>query len=86
MWFTALGDNIKKEDWLINLLAKLFSNSPSALTLFRGNPFPEKPPNWIRIMSYKYNFTNQKDCNETRLTKTEIDNLIIYFIYWSFGR
>jgi hypothetical protein len=65
MWFAALGNNINQEPWLINLVAKLFSNSPSALTLFRGNPFPDKPPNWLRILSYKYHFTNHKERNET---------------------
>lgn len=36
---------------------RLYYNSPAALTLFINNPFPNKPPDYIRIESYLYNFT-----------------------------
>jgi hypothetical protein len=56
MWFAALGD-VNGATWLIQLINRLFYNSPAALTLFTDNPFPTKAPDYIRIQAYSYNFT-----------------------------
>jgi len=55
MWFAALS-NINYEPWLINMVGRLFSNSSSVNALIKKNPFISKPPNYIRIKAFKYNF------------------------------
>ena len=35
---------------------KLLHNDPGALNLFGGNPFPQKPPRYIRAVLYRYEF------------------------------
>jgi len=55
MWFAALGE-INREPWLVNMMGRLFSNSQSVLNLLAKNPFEEKPPQYLRIMRYKYAF------------------------------
>lgn len=48
MWFAALS-NVNREPWLINMLGRLFSNSPSTTYMLKHNPFAKKPPNYLRI-------------------------------------
>ena len=55
MWFAALSD-INHQQWLANMLARIFSNSSSVLSLLEKNPFPERPPTYLRISKYKYFF------------------------------
>lgn len=55
MWFAALAE--PNSPWFFSLIHKLYYNSPSALSLFAGNPFPEEPPDYIRVQLYSYNFT-----------------------------
>jgi hypothetical protein len=56
MWFAAMG-NYRQYPWLLNLVAKLLRNQPDALELLRVNPFPEKPPRYVRVLHYVYRFT-----------------------------
>lgn len=56
MWFAALG-SLNENVWVVNLINRLFSNSPSVMTLFKTNPFEEEPPEHIRIQYYLLNFT-----------------------------
>jgi hypothetical protein len=55
MWFAAMAT---PEDypWTLNLVWKLLHNDPTALSLFAGNPFPEKPPRHVRAVLYRYSF------------------------------
>jgi len=55
MWFAAMG---APDDypWTITLIAKLLHNDPGALSLFAANPFPDKPPLYIRAVLYRYSF------------------------------
>lgn len=65
MCSAALGNDINSEIWLINLIAKIFKNSPSIMTIFKDNPFPANGPNYIRIHKFKYWFTNKTETKET---------------------
>mmetsp|Transcript_19269 Transcript_19269/g.35355 ORF Transcript_19269/g.35355 Transcript_19269/m.35355 type:complete len:534 (+) Transcript_19269:1676-3277(+) len=56
MWFAALG-SINENVWMVNLINRLFYNSPSVMTLFEVNPFAEEPPEHIRMQYYLLNFT-----------------------------
>jgi predicted DCC family thiol-disulfide oxidoreductase YuxK len=57
MWFAALG-NYQQNPWLVNFCLRLLQGSPEVLALMGHNPFPEKPPVFIRAELYEYHFTN----------------------------
>jgi Lipase maturation factor len=62
MWFASMSSP-NEYPWTLNLISKLLHNDPGALGLFAGNPFPDRPPHWIRAVLYRYSFAkpgNQK--------------------------
>lgn len=64
MWFAALSrfeDNV----WLGNLLARLAQGSPPVLSLLAGNPFPEAPPRYLRVVGRDYRFTTREQRRAT---------------------
>ena len=56
MWFAALGD-YQQNPWLENFCVRLLQGSPQVLALLEKNPFPAKPPRYIRAELYNYQFT-----------------------------
>lgn len=59
MWFAALG-NYQENPWLISFCQKLLEGSPEVISLLAKNPFPSKPPHYLRAMVYQYHFTDLK--------------------------
>lgn len=57
MWFAALG-TCQDNPWLTRLLLRIREGSPSVLGLLGTNPFPDRPPRWVRAVSYDYHFTD----------------------------
>lgn len=57
MWFAALGD-YRRNQWLINFMVRLLEGSPEVAALLEKNPFPDKPPRFIRAVVYDYRFTD----------------------------
>jgi hypothetical protein len=55
MWFAAMSTP-DEYPWTLTLISKLLRNDPMALSLFAGNPFPNKPPLYIRAVLYRYTF------------------------------
>ncbi len=55
MWFAAMS-TADEYPWTLTLISKLLHNDPGALGLFAGNPFPDKPPHFIRAVLYRYRF------------------------------
>ena len=55
MWFAAMSSPAQYP-WTVNLISKLLHNDPGALSLFAENPFPDKPPQYIRAVLYRYSF------------------------------
>jgi hypothetical protein len=55
MWFAAMSSP-EEYPWTLTLVSKLLHNDPGALSLFAGNPFPGKPPRYIRAVLYRYSF------------------------------
>jgi hypothetical protein len=55
MWFAAMSSP-EEYPWTLNLVSKLLHNDPGAISLFAGNPFPGKPPHFIRAVLYRYRF------------------------------
>ena len=63
MWFAALGD-IEQNTWLLSFVRRLLQNEPSVIALLQTNPFPEKPPRYIRATMYDYRFSDLKTLTE----------------------
>ncbi len=55
MWFAAMSSP-DEYPWTLNLVSKLLHNDPGTMSLFAGNPFPGKPPRYIRAVLYRYSF------------------------------
>lgn len=60
MWFAAMGD-VRQSPWVIRLVEKLLEGDEKILGLMGKNPFPEKPPKFIRAQLYEYRMTRFKD-------------------------
>jgi lipase maturation factor 1 len=56
MWFAALG-SAERNPWLGRLLQRLLENSPEVVVLLEENPFPDKPPLYIRALFYEHRFS-----------------------------
>jgi hypothetical protein len=57
MWFAALSD-VRQNRWLVNFCVRLLQGSPEVLKLMGKNPFPDRPPRYIRAQLYDYRFTD----------------------------
>jgi Lipase maturation factor len=55
MWFAAMSSP-EEYPWTLNLISKLLHNDPGAVGLFASNPFPDRPPRYIRAVLYRYTF------------------------------
>ena len=60
MWFAAMS-TADQYPWTYNLVWKLLHNDPTATVLFAENPFPGKPPRFIRATIYRYKFAGPGD-------------------------
>jgi predicted DCC family thiol-disulfide oxidoreductase YuxK len=57
MWFAALDDP-RRLPWFWRLLQRLLENEPTVLALMQKNPFPERPPVYLRAWFYDYGFSD----------------------------
>lgn len=64
MWFAALG-SWQQNRWLVAFLRKLLENEPAVLELLAHNPFPDRPPRYVRAVLYDYRFTDWDARDET---------------------
>jgi len=55
MWFAAMS-TADQYPWTYNLVWKLLHNDSGAVSLFAGNPFPNRPPRYMRAVIYRYAF------------------------------
>jgi hypothetical protein len=55
MWFASMSSP-NRYPWTLHLVWKLLHNDPGAVGLFAGNPFPNRPPRYIRAVLYRYRF------------------------------
>ena len=56
LWFAPMAP-LNKNPWLIHLVWKLLNNPEPVGPLIERNPFPKKPPEYIKIDLYEYKFT-----------------------------
>ena len=57
MWFAAL-DDVNREPWFVNFLARLLQGSRPVLQLLKENPFADSAPRYVRAKMFQYHFTN----------------------------
>jgi len=57
MWFAALG-NYESNPWFPALVVRLLEGSPEVLGLLEDNPFPSRPPRFIRAELFDYSFAD----------------------------
>ena len=64
MWFAAFSSP-DEHPWFISLIGRLWQNDEPTLRLMRYNPFPYKPPRFIRALLYEYHFTTPEERRRT---------------------
>ena len=57
MWFAALSEP-QQNPWFFGLAYRILEGSPEVLALLGENPFPEKPPRYLRARLYRYHFSS----------------------------
>ena len=62
MWFAALG---YPPGWFRRLMRRLLEGSPEVLALFEGNPFPARPPRFVRALLYDYKVADLRTHRQT---------------------
>ncbi len=65
MWFAAMS-HIRYYPWLFTLGEKLLKGDEALLRLMSYNPFPEAPPQHIRMRLYRYRFATPQERRTTR--------------------
>ena len=58
MWFAALQGSYRNTPWFPHFIGALLQGKPEVLQLLAENPFPEKPPRYVRAVLYDYHFTD----------------------------
>jgi predicted DCC family thiol-disulfide oxidoreductase YuxK len=64
MWFAALGTP-RENSWFVALIFRLLQGSHQVNDLLANNPFPDKPPRYIRAMFYRYRFATMDELRQT---------------------
>jgi len=60
IWFAAMSTP-EQYPWTLHFVWKLLHNDPGTLSLVANNPFPQKPPRYIRAQFYRYEFAPPGD-------------------------
>jgi hypothetical protein len=51
--------------WFLHFAEKLLEGDAATLSLLRSNPFPGRPPRYIRAQLYQYHFTSPGERRRT---------------------
>jgi hypothetical protein len=57
MWFAAMG-SYHRYPWFVHFMAKLLQGDRVVLALLKHNPFPDRPPRYVRASLYQYRFSS----------------------------
>ena len=60
MWFAALDDP-RRLPWFWRFLQRVLENEPAVTALLEKNPFPDKPPVYVRAQFYDYTYANSEE-------------------------
>jgi predicted DCC family thiol-disulfide oxidoreductase YuxK len=64
MWFAALSD-YRFNPWFVHFLERLLEGSQPVTELLETNPFPDRPPKYVRATVYDYHFTTSEERKAT---------------------
>jgi len=64
MWFAALG-TASENPWFSMFMERLLENSPQVTALLGSNPFPNKPPLFVRALLYDYRYSSPAERKAT---------------------
>ena len=59
-WFLPFR-SVMHQVWFQLFLIKILEGAPLVLKLLKNNPFPEKPPKYIRVLMYDYVYTTREE-------------------------
>jgi predicted DCC family thiol-disulfide oxidoreductase YuxK len=60
MWFAALEDP-RRLPWFWHFVQRLLENEPTVTALLEKNPFPDKPPLYLRAEFYEYTYADSEE-------------------------
>lgn len=60
IWFAAMSSP-QEYPWTLHFVSKLLHNDAGTLSLIANNPFPARPPRYIRAQYYEYHFAKPGD-------------------------
>ena len=60
MWFAALEDP-RRLRWFPHFLQRVLENEPTVMALLQSNPFPDKPPLYVRAALYDYTYADRAE-------------------------
>ena len=60
LWFAALDDP-RRVRWFPRFLERVLRNEPAVLALLEKNPFPDKPPTFVRALFYDYTYASPEE-------------------------
>jgi hypothetical protein len=75
MWFAAMS-TASRYPWTLNFVWKLLHNDEPTLSLLATNPFPQKPPRYIRAVLYRYQFAPPGNPERAWWKRTELGEWI----------
>lgn len=75
MWFASMS-TADQYPWTYNLVWKLLHNYRDATDLFAANPFPGKPPRYIRATLYLYKFAKPGNARGLYWTREKVGDWI----------
>jgi hypothetical protein len=64
MWFAAMS-RPERHPWLTALMVRMLENDRPTLKLLHRNPFPDRPPMYVRARLYHYRFTTLVERRES---------------------
>jgi len=70
LWFVPLSPDYQRR-WFLSLTQKLLQGNREVLSLFAENPFPDRPPHYIRASFYRYEFAPLGTPNTWRRTRVD---------------
>ena len=61
MWFAALRQECRNTEWYPQLVHRLLAGSKPVRALLSNDPFPDRPPTFVRSTLWLYEFTSRQD-------------------------
>jgi len=65
MWFAAMEPVEEHASWFDPFVVKLLQGDRTTLGLLRSNPFPDRPPRYVRAELFRYTFTTPDERRAT---------------------